>query len=229
MNTHDLRKKINRALQKEDRSKILIKHLEKSLAKKDAETSFNFITGYVTHTPDIMDSVYTAAQSAGVLDQFQPVFDAVFNYWNEEYDVIPDKNGLSGLTDDAYLSLCLMQKIANSKMQGSSSVLIKLELDNANKLMRNLFGTNVANILDKMVQDVFSSSQFQNQLLALLNNPLLLLGLPGFSTQNVGNVNPQFWKYQQQMSDMDNIYRQKSDLMQGQLMGMAANAGFTYP
>jgi hypothetical protein len=229
MNTQDLRKKIIATIQKESKSRKLIKHLEKSLAKKDAETSFNFITGYVAHTPDIMDSVYIAAKSAGVLELFQPVFDAVFNYWNEEYDVIPDKNGLSGLADDAYLSLCLMQRIANSKKQGSSSVLIKLELDSANKLMRNLLGANVANILDNMVNEVFSSSQFQNQLLALVNNPLLLFGLPGFSTQNVGNVNPQFWKYQQQMRDMDNIYQQKSDLMQGQLLGMAANAGFTYP
>lgn len=228
MNTNDLRQKINGVIQNENRSNELKKHLNKLVGSKEAEIALNFITGYVKETPDIMDSVYLAAKSIGLLDQFQPVFNTVFNYWEEQYDVIPDKNGLSGLTDDAYLSLCLMQKIANSKPGGSKSVLLKLELDKANKIMKNLLGSQVSLILDKMVEEVFSSTQFQDQLLALLNNPLLLLGLPGFSNQNIGAVNPQYFKYQQQMRDMENIHRMKSDLFQGELMSMAANAGFNY-
>jgi hypothetical protein len=229
MNTNDLRKKINEVIKNETKSNELKKHLTGLLGSKEADTAMNFITGYVMQAPDIMDSVYSAAAPVGLLAQFQPIFDTVFNYWGEQYDVIPDKNGLSGLTDDAYLSLCLMQKIANSKAQGSKSVLLKLELDEANKIMKTLLGVNVSSILDKMVKEVFSSVQFQNQLAELLNNPLLLLGLPGFSTQNVGAVNPQFWQYQQQMRDMDNIHRMKSDLLQGELMSISANAGFTYP
>jgi len=228
MNTNDLRQRINGVIQKETKSNELKKHLTKIIGDKEAGVAFDFIKGYVLQTPDIMDSVYGAAKAVGLLDQFQSVFDSVFIYWEEKYDVIPDKNGLSGLTDDAYLSSCLMQKIANSKPQGSKTVLLKLELDEANKIMKTLLGNNISSILDKMVEEVFSSVQFQNQLMSLLNNPLLLLGLPGFSQQNIGAVNPQFFKYQQQMRDMENIHRMKSDLFQGELMSIAANAGFNY-
>ena len=51
----------------------------------------NFITGYVKQAPDIMDSVYSAAASVGLLAQFQPIFDTVFNYWGEQYDVFENR------------------------------------------------------------------------------------------------------------------------------------------
>jgi hypothetical protein len=229
MNSKGLRKKIEKAFQKEEKSKKLQNFLKKYLKDPEVETTGNFIKGYIRQVPDILDIVYSAASSARILNLIQPVFNTVFTYWDETYDVIPDNEGLIGLTDDAYLSLSLMQKIADTKIPGSKNKLIKINLENENKKMRILFGEKVAGILDKIVSEVFTSVQFQINMNALLANPFMALGLQGFNMQQMNTLNPNYLNYQQHMREFDQIQQMKHDVFTGQLGSMAANAGISWP
>jgi hypothetical protein len=228
MNTHDLRKKIDKAVQSEAKSNKLKKLLCKLFTESEAENTINFFIGYIRQTPDIMDLVFSKASSAGLLNSFQEVFNVVFGYWEENYDLISDHEGIAGLTDDAYLSLCLMQKIADSQPVGSRGKLLKLDLHDANNKMKMLFGNPLASKLDQMVETVYSSVTFQNQLNTLLTNPLLALGLQNFSMQQLGS-NPQYWQYQQRLRDMNHLSNMKHDAFMGQLGSMAAGAGISFP
>jgi hypothetical protein len=229
MESKDLRKKIDKAFKKEEKSKKLQNFLRKSFKDAEVETTEQFIKGYIRQVPDILDIVYSAASSSRVLNLMQPVFNTVFSYWNETYDVIPDNEGLIGLTDDAYLSLSLMQKIADTKIPGSKNKLIKINLENENKKMRVLFGEKVAAILDRIVSEVFTSVQFQINMNSLLANPLMALGLQGFNMQEMNAVNPNYLNYQQHMREFDQLQQMKHDVFTGQLGAMAANAGISWP
>jgi hypothetical protein len=228
MDSHDLRKKIERTIS----SKVTNAWYEifkKQYSELIANNLIDFFKGYIRQVPDILDLVYSSASKTDLLSIFQPVYNYIFTYWDEENDVIDDKTGIVGLTDDAYLSLCLMQRIADSHPTGTDRKLIELDLSNDNKTMKNILGKEFSTKLDKLVEEVFSSVQFQIYLNALINNPMIAFGFQGFNIQQMNGINPQYWKYQQQLRELDNVLQMKHEAFSGQLSAMAANAGISWP
>ena len=224
MSTQNIRRKIEESIKMESRTNDLYKLFSTKMSDTVATAAVEFVKGYVRRTPEIIDQVYTVASSKKVLDRFIPVFLAVERYWNEEYDFIPDSEGLSGICDDAYLSCCLVQKIADTTINKRTK-LLDLDLSVSNATMRNIFTPDLAATLDATVNNVFQSTQFQTTLMQLLQNPLAAMGFTGLNLNNLAAVNPQMMAIQNHMRQFDELQRGRHDVFMGNLGSMAAEAG----
>ncbi len=169
MNTNDIRKMIEEKISEESKTNSFKNHLSSIVDQVDAANVIEFIKNYLRVTPDLMDKVYAVAQQHNLLNQFQPIFDGVFTYWIEEYDVIPDNLGLTGICDDAYLSLSLMHLIANTQVQGHGVLLENVDLSQMNHNMRILLGPVISSQLDATVNATYQSNNIQNSISAVLN------------------------------------------------------------
>jgi hypothetical protein len=174
MNSNDIRNMIASAMREEEKTGQLRKHLSKFLPEDQIEEKLNFVKAYLLLVPIVLDGVFAAAQKNGLLASFQPIFDTVFTYWAAENDVIPDRFGLAGICDDAYLSLSAMQNLSEQTIPGTSSRLLQLDTKQANATMRLLIGEPYASQLDLGLAQTLGALSFQNMFSALLNNPALL-------------------------------------------------------
>ena len=192
MDSEQIRKMINTAIEHEDQTGnlagMLSDHIAKariSLTGQQQSECIAFIKAYIAETPDIMDSVYNAAQRAGVLDSMQPVFNTAFHYWSEKHDFTPDNLGLIGLADDAYLTRLFMEAISSLHAQQTGQPLIGVDLGPANRLMRNLIGEPVVTQLDAMVGQTVASQVIQTTLQQLTSfTGGLNIGVPSLANIN---------------------------------------------
>lgn len=172
MNTGDIRNTIEKKLEEEQNTNFYFDLLSSKLDKTQSQAWFNFTTHYLRNTPDLVDQVFGAATSANCLTTFQPIFNALFNYWNEEIDYIPDHMGIAGICDDAYLSMSLMQLVANSTVPATNQVLIpgiNNDLQQQNNLMANLLGPMVAEQLNAVSLQTYQSVFIQDTLNNIFN------------------------------------------------------------
>jgi uncharacterized membrane protein YkvA (DUF1232 family) len=169
MNTNDLRNIIKEKTAEEKRTKELKSELAKSVGNKVATEVVKFVEGYVSLTPDLMDKVYAAAQQHNLLNNFQPIFGVIFNYWLEEYDYIPDHLGLRGICDDAYMSLSLMHLIANTEVQNTGRLLPGLDLSEMNRNMSVLLGPGITSQLNETVSAAYNSAFMQDSISTIFN------------------------------------------------------------
>lgn len=143
-----------------------------------------FIREYVEHAPALLDQIYTAAKKAGILNQINPMLKAAEEYFFAPEDVIPDRLGLLGLVDDAYLTHSLVQAISNMYQATSGGTLLPLDLTAVNQIIRNLIGEPQASMLDAGVATVLNGAAFQQSI-----NPFLQLS-PGPMFDMSGGPDP---------------------------------------
>lgn len=174
MTSNDVREKINAALKEEQTSHRLRDTLARLVPAPELDAKFGFACAYLLMTPIVLDSVCNEARNQGLMQQFQPIFDAALGYWEVGADMIPDHLGLVGLCDDAYVSLCLMQHLASQIVPGKGTPLLSLDLSVANRNMHALIGEPAASQLDLAVNQTCGTLSFQSALAAFLNNPALL-------------------------------------------------------
>ena len=172
MNTNDIRNTIEEKLAEEQNTGSYSALLRSNLDETQSQALFDFTSAYLRVTPDLIDQVYNTASKANCLAMFQPIFNALFNYWGEEYDFIPDHIGIAGICDDAYLSMSLMQLVANSPVSGTNQVLmqgVNTDLQKQNNVMAMLLGSTVASQLDAVVTQQYQSIYIQETLTNILN------------------------------------------------------------
>ena len=172
MNTGDIRNIIEEKLEDEQNTNSYFSLLRSNLDETQSQAFFNFTTQYLRNTPDLIDQVYGAAASANCLATFQPIFDGLFSYWSEEFDYIPDHMGIAGICDDAYLSMSLMQLVANSAIPAINQLLIpgiNNDLEQQNNIMANLLGPVVAAQLNSMSLQTYQSIYMQDALSNIIN------------------------------------------------------------
>lgn len=172
MNTGDIRNTVEEKLEEEQNTSAYYDLLRSRLDDTQSQAFFNFTTQYLRNTPNLIDQVFSAAASANCLTTFQPIFNALFNYWDENYDYIPDHMGIAGICDDAYLSMSLMQLVANSTIPGTNKVLIpgvNNDLQQQNNLMANLLGPVVATQLNAVANQTYQSIYIQDAMNNIFN------------------------------------------------------------
>ena len=172
MNTHDVRNTIEEKLEEERNTNDYYKLCSSRLDETQSQEVFDFTVNYLHNSVDLMDQVYSAVSSANCLSTFQPIFNASFNYWSEEYDIIPDHLGIAGICDDAYLSMSLMQLVANSNLPSTNQALIpgiNQDLENQNNYMAFLLGPAVANQLNALSKQTYQSIYIQDTLNNIFN------------------------------------------------------------
>ena len=99
-----------------------------------------FIRNYVQRVPQLLDQTRAAAEQAGWGEAIAPLLNAAEEYWVAPLDVIPDHLGLVGITDDAYLSLSLLQAISDRHREVTGYPLLPFELHEENAAIGVLIG-----------------------------------------------------------------------------------------
>lgn len=165
MNTDDIRDIVESKISEEDNTNHFRDHYTNNISADTADHVLSFMQQYLRMTPDLMDQVYHAARQVNLAEMYQPIYNATFDYWQEEYDFIPDHVGIVGICDDAYLSMSLMQLIARSVVPSTGTVLIQgFDLEEQNDSMGLVVGLEIKSQLDAAVTTSFASIQVQNSL-----------------------------------------------------------------
>ncbi len=99
-----------------------------------------FVRNYVQRVPQLLDQTRAAAQQAGWGEAIAPLLDAAEEYWLAPLDVIPDHLGLVGVTDDAYLSLSLLQAMSDRHREATGHPLLPFDLHEENAAIGVLIG-----------------------------------------------------------------------------------------
>ncbi len=190
MNTNDIRNIVESKIAEEAHTNHFKDYYTQNFSSEVAEQLLTFIQQYLRATPDIMEQAYHAAEQVNLAEKYQPIYDATFSYWQEEYDYIPDHVGIVGICDDAYLSLSLMQLIATSVVPATGTALIPgFDLATQNNSMGSVIGDTIKSQLDAAVAATFSSIQVQDSLNALFTAAMggaTLGGVAGYGGQMAG-------------------------------------------
>ena len=193
MNTDDIRNIVENKIAEEAQTNHFRDYCSHKISTELTEELLTFIQQYLRATPDIMDQAYHAASQSNLADKYQPIYNATFSYWQEEYDFIPDHVGITGICDDAYLSLSLMQLVATSVVPSTGTALIPgFDLEAQNNSMGLVIGAGIKSQLDAVVAATFSSVQVQNSLNDLFSVAMggaIFGGMAGYGGQMAGMQN----------------------------------------
>lgn len=172
MNSDDIRQMIKAKLDQEAGSNHYIDRCRIRLNAQAAQEAFDFTVRYLHNSVDLMDQVFETVKTANCLPMYQPILDACASYWGTEYDFIPDHLGIAGICDDAYLSMVLMQHVANAQSPSHQGVLmpgINRDLLRQNQMMAALLGREMASKLDAVGAETFQSIHVQKTMDDIFN------------------------------------------------------------
>ncbi|MDJ0749425.1 MAG: YkvA family protein [Woeseiaceae bacterium] len=142
-----------------------------STAQPEVERTVGFVIEYIEHAPALMTQIDEEAARNGVQADVQPILNATEDYFLAPDDIIPDRYGLVGLLDDAYLTHSLMEAVSDRCKLQSGKSLLPAEAHAINTFIKRLIGVPFITTLDEYV--VASMEQLGvepeiNQLLAAL-------------------------------------------------------------
>ncbi len=165
MQLDTIKKMIVEAQQIEERTGLLADCLRKlalmngvQLSEAQMQGVLEFVYGYIQSVPYFMEEGLKAAKKAGMKEEMESVLDAAERYWLEPFDVIPDQYGMLGILDDAYFSLCLIQKVGNHCEEESGNPLLAVDLTPANTMVRGMIGEPHASTLDTLVANALGAA-----------------------------------------------------------------------
>ncbi len=116
---------------------------------------------YIESVPQLLDHAYTQAKKEGTLDNIGPVFDAISNYFAQDFDIIPDQLGMVGLCDDAYLAHSLMEHVSSDYNKKTGRPLLAHDISAINQWIRGLIGEPHATLLDGIVKTTLNGPDLQ--------------------------------------------------------------------
>jgi len=126
-----------------------------------------FIEQYIKAVPGILEDGLRAAERAGVKEELEPLIELAAGYWEWEDDLIPDRLGLLGLLDDAYLTLRLLERFAADRRDSTETSPWERRLAPFNRQMAVLLGDELAARLDQEVEAALRQSELQVAIVAL--------------------------------------------------------------
>ncbi len=128
-----------------------------------------FIIQYIEHIPDLLDHINSVAIEKGVSNEVLPILNSAEKYFLNPIDIIPDRWGLLGRMDDAYLTHCLIQSLSDRYKARTGNSLVPVDLKEANKMVRALIGEPQAGMLDEAIQEALGESSVNQSLEDLLS------------------------------------------------------------
>lgn len=153
-----IRDDVETALRHEDETGALRAMVERAVRTRreiDADEVARLVSGgvamlreFVASAPTIVEATIAAAQDAGVVEEVRPIFETALSYTREEIDFIPDRLGLAGLLDDAYLIYGLMQEISERHRIMTGTGLLPSSAFSEMQQVKRLIGDPTATRLD---------------------------------------------------------------------------------
>ena len=143
-----------------------------------------FVQQYVEHSPALLDELTVMANKAGIYKEVKHIIEVAVEYFLTPLDVIPDRLGLLGLIDDAYLTHRLIQALSNAFQSKSDKPLVPSDLNKASLFIRRLIGEPQATMLDNAVTYNFETPVIQQSLVDMFEFSFR------FNNEEVGRI----WK-----------------------------------
>jgi len=177
MQTDLIRQQITEARAVEKKTGRLARSLAEAAAARGIRISepelnnlFIFINQYIDHIPALLDRMQQIAKEQGIQEHVEPILNAAVEYFTAPEDVIPDRLGLLGLLDDAYVAHCLLQSVSDHYQAQSGFAMLSVDMTEANRIVRALIGEPHASLLDAGVSEEIETPEIENSLLGLLES-----------------------------------------------------------
>jgi len=169
---HDL---VTRAIEAEGREQHLARVVRErarlhgqALTTAQQDEVCGFLREYVEHAPALLDQMRLVAREEGLSDEAEPLIEAAGAYFLAPLDVIPDRFGLLGLLDDAYLTHRLVERCNEAHRAKTGKNMLPDGLDQANELVRELIGEPQASLLDSAVDNTMEDPKLRRVLDGLI-------------------------------------------------------------
>lgn len=172
MLTQVIRQQIASARLHPNGADVLRRRLEELSELSDVDRSaldrlVEHIGVYIGETPDLIDACNDAAIEADIEPLVGPILQVAARYFVTPIDFIPDRAGLFGLLDDAYLSRSLIEKVSTLFAAHTGTPLLPFDLAAANAMVRTIIGEPVATQLDEAVATTLGSAAIKAQIAKL--------------------------------------------------------------
>lgn len=168
MLTQNIRQMIQNACAHTGADTALEQHLEqvlsprlRNLDRHSAKEAANLVLGYIEQVPTILDHAISHASSYGELDTISPLLNQAAQYFFEPEDYIPDRIGIYGLLDDAYLCLRMLEMINQVYLREYGAYLLPMDLAPMNQIIRPFLGDGLAAQLDHAINTAIEQRAYQ--------------------------------------------------------------------
>lgn len=202
MNTQAIRNMIAKASKVEEKTGILHKLLYNSLKVQSAEMKeqgakelIPAIKNYIAHVPDLLDEAERVTRNTPWWIYVSPILEASQQYFFNPEDLIPDRLGLIGLLDDAYLAHTLLQSVSDRFKLQYGKPLLSEDMTDANAYIRNFLGKDISSALDNYARTLIEGPDIQSmiqQLFAYAGNsafmPIPDVSFGGLSAHDYANL-----------------------------------------
>jgi len=155
------------------------------LSKSQTDELVGFVRHYVELVPTLLEQVRSAAAKAGVGSSVAPIIEVAEQYFLAREDLMPDRLGLLGLMDDAYLANSLMEDVASRYRKHKGGTVWPAEMSNANAAMRAMIGEPQVSALDAIRTNALQGHGIQQAMQDLVA-PGPVLNFPRFDTSYGG-------------------------------------------
>lgn len=158
MDVTSIRKEVESAVRHEAETGALRARIERAVRKKHGLSDHDVgrvvglaierLRDFVESAPTVIEATIQAADQAGVVEEVRPIFETALSYLQEEIDFIPDRLGLAGMLDDAYLIYGLMQEISERHRILTGKGLLPSSTFSEMQQVKRLIGDPTATRLD---------------------------------------------------------------------------------
>ncbi len=191
MYTQTIKKIIKKAVENEKQTNSLAKLViqtaqnnGKNMNLSQAQDVSQFVITYVNQVPVYIEECLKGSAKFGIQNEMNQMINELEQYWILEQDLIPDNLGLIGITDDAYASMFLLQSLSDYCQSMYNHTLLKIDLKNANNLIRNILGDAIASALEQKVGVTISN----NMINQMFNQVYQNIFSSGFTFGNVAQA-----------------------------------------
>ena len=176
--TNALRDHIEATLARPDSRDAIAARVEEICAQEGQQATTEVVSGvidqlerYVTGTPELLSAAAFEASDFDILQTIEPLLVRCADYFLEESDLIPDKLGVYGLLDDAYLAQTFLWGISVTHEQQTGIPLLGTYLAGANAKVRAFIGNTIATQLDEVVIHDLEAAAVQARIAELARHP----------------------------------------------------------
>lgn len=140
------------------------------LTSEDIREIVDFAAQYLRAVPAFLEQGESAGRQLGLEAEMDHLLRELKSYWSEPEDLMPDQLGMTGLMDDAYGSMFLLQTVSEMCWHRYGRPLLDQSFEDANKWVRQLIGEAIAGHIEKGVASIVQSAMIQNSILRLMKN-----------------------------------------------------------
>jgi len=177
MDTHQIRKMITSAVAEEEKHGQMALTIQQTLIQQGIELTseaireiVQFAEQYVKAVPDFLEQGESAGQQLGLQAEIDQLLRELKRYWSEPDDLMPDQLGLTGLMDDAYGSMFLLQTVSENCQKRYGKPLLDQSFKDANKGVRQLLGEAIAGRIEEGARITVNNAIFQSSIQRLMTN-----------------------------------------------------------